>query len=167
LFRPLEEIPPAFERENGTPQTIHPYRHDWGIRLPRDQLVTTLQPQEHARPRELAFRENADDLATPNGVPCRPDRLLRLPRRNREGADRLEDRIQKADAVNLRIDNEPDRPWTRELQHDRIDPAEMIREKQKTAARKLLRAVRGDAINPTRERVADATDEAFGGRKSG
>ena len=62
---------------------------------------------------------------------------------------------------------EADRPRTRELQHDRIDPREMVRQQQEPSAWQSLRAVRRDAVNAACEGVTNASHEALSGRESG
>jgi hypothetical protein len=53
--RPFDEIATALERKDGTPELIHPDRHDRTLRSAGDEFVATLEPQQDAGTREFAL----------------------------------------------------------------------------------------------------------------
>src|SRR5678815_2495090 len=82
--RPFDEIATALERKDGTPELIHPDRHDRTLRSAGDEFVATLEPQQDAGTREFALRKDADDLAAPDEFRGFLDRVLRPFRRDRQ-----------------------------------------------------------------------------------
>ena len=71
--------------------------------------------------------------------------------------------MQKSILVIFLVDDEADRPRTGEQEDDRVDPGDVVGQKQKSAARQPLRADRGDAIDHPRERHSKETQGALGG----
>jgi hypothetical protein len=60
--------------------------------------------------------------------------------------------MQKAIPIKTFIDNVTDSPGTGELKHDGIDERDVIRQKEKTAGRKLFAADRRHPIDDFRDR---------------
>ena len=85
-----------------------------------------------------------------------------MPRRNRQGIHNPKKRVEIAQIENSLINDEPDRPWTSQLQDDGIDPREMIRQQQKTALRQPSHTMRADAIHATGQNLANEAQEATG-----
>ena len=159
--RPFEKILPAFKGKDGAPQTIEPHRHDGCIRRARDEFVAALEPQELARAREFALGENADDLAALDRFARGLHRVLRTLRGDGQRAHRAEDPVQPAQVENFLPHDETNRPRTRDLEHDRVHPSEVIREKQKAALRQAFAMECGDAVNDRREQQSGRADEGF------
>ena len=160
--REFREKLPALEREDRAPEPVHPHRHDGAFRAARDQLIAALQPQQDAAPREFALGENAHDLPALDQLRRLPHRVLRAPRRDGHRAHAAEDPVQHRDLVNILPHDEPDRPRTRELEHDRVDPRQVIRQQQKAPLRQRPHPMRRHTIDEPPDECADGSDEAFG-----
>jgi hypothetical protein len=90
------------------------------------------------------------------------DRVLRPFRRDRQCTNRTKDRIKQRPFVDVLKDDETDRTRTGELQHERIDPGEMIRQEQKATCWQALLEVRRDTIDQSRKCGAEKTEQALG-----
>ena len=161
LARPFHEIPPAFKRKDGAPKLIHPHRHHGAFRCARDQFVTALQPQQHARAREFALRENADDFTLAHECRRLFHRVFCALRGDGKRTDGPEDRIEKPLFVDVLEDDEPDRARTRELEHDGIDPGQMIRKKQEAARGQTILEMGGDAVDQPGKRGTEETKQSL------
>ena len=162
--RPFGEKPLALEGKNGPPELIEPDRHHRSIRLPGDDLVATPQPEEGTGTRQLSFRKKTNDFAIANLFGRQTHRILRPARRNWDATNGAQDRMQETVPVIFLIDNETNRPWAGDQEDERVDPRDVVGQKQKSATRQTLRSEGRDPINQPHDQQPKGTQDTFGGR---
>ena len=165
--RPFEEILPSFEAEDRAPEIVRPRRDDRAFHGARDEFVAAFQPEQHAAAGEFALGKNADDFTREDRLARRAHGVLRFARADRQRADRAKDGVEQAQIVDVVKDDEADRARARELEHDGVDPREVIRQEQKSARRQPVRVMGSDAVDAARDQCADGAKEAFGKGGSG
>jgi len=69
---------------------------------------------------------------------------------------------RQAGRRNVLPHDEPDRPRTRELEHDGVDPRQMIRQQQEAPFRQRPHPMRRHPVDEPPDERADSSDEAFG-----
>src|SRR5438309_8872736 len=133
----------------------------------RDQFVTALQTQQRARAFQLTLGKKADNFAIGDFFRGRANRRARMTRVARDAADESHKGLQDRLAIKFLVDDVADRSWARDLQNDRIDPGDVIWQKQKSALREMLNAKRSDAVNAAHQRASKEMKRAFAGRYRG
>jgi hypothetical protein len=129
--------------------------------VPRDDLVATPKPEERSAPRKFTFGKEADDFTRANAGRGFAHGILRLARADRNAADRLEERMQKAVSINCFVENETDRPPEGELEHDGVDPGNVIRQEEDAAFRHLFAPNSSDAIKNSPDCSAERAQRPF------
>jgi hypothetical protein len=143
---------------------IEPDRHHRSIRLARDDLVAAPQPEEGPGTCQLSFRKKTNDFAIANLFGRQTHRILRPARRNRDATNGAQNRMQETVPVIFLIDNETNRPWAGDQEDKRVDPRDVVGQKQKSATRQTLRPDGRDPINQPHEQQPKGTQDPFGGR---
>ena len=147
LFWPFRKITAALKEKIDPHKAIKPHRDDRRIRFARNQFVTTTQSQQSSGAAKLAFWKKTDYFARANLFGGRAHCVFRATRRDWNATRDSQDRMQNSIPIIFLIDDETDPSRTSELEHDCVDKRNMIRQKQKTAGREVLRAERLHAIN--------------------
>src|SRR5205823_9279129 len=104
MFWPFPEKFSAAKRKDRTPELIEKNRHHRRLGVTRDHFESALQPRQRSGARELAFRENANDLASFNSLGCSANRFARLTPVDRDGARHSQHRLQHRFAIKFLID---------------------------------------------------------------
>src|SRR5207302_2269156 len=161
--RQFGEETSALEREDRSPEPIEPNWNDSGVGVLRDQFVTAPQTQESSRAGELPFRKKANDLAGGDlfgrGANCR----TRMPDVNRNAADGAHEWAEHRFVIKFLIDDVTNRPRACQLENKRVDPSDVIGQKQKTALGQIFETERADAIKKFDERPAKKMERALTG----
>src|SRR5438132_6861765 len=125
MFWPLPEKFPAAERKNRTPELIEKDRHHRCFRMTCDHFESALQTRQRAGTRELAFRENANDLTDFNLIGCSANCLARFTPINRDGAHHSQHGLECRFVIKFLVDDKANRPRTGWLENDRINPGDV------------------------------------------
>ena len=95
--------------------------------MPRDDFKSSLQPLQRPGTRQLSLWENTDDLTSLNLRGSAADRFTRTRSIDRDRPHHAQNRVQNSISVKFLIDNETDWPRATELEHDRVNPCDVIR----------------------------------------
>src|SRR2546422_8834843 len=90
-----------------------------------------------------------------------------MTRVDRDATDEPHKGLQDRLMIKFLVDDITNRSWARDLQNDRIDPGDVIWQKQKSALREMLNAKRSDAVNAAHQRASKEMKRAFAGRYRG
>src|SRR6266849_8719861 len=82
---------------------------------------------------------------------------------DRNAADRSQKRFQCRLVIKFLVDDVTNRSWTAELEDERVDPADVIGQKEKAAFGQMLEAERADAVKEFDERPAKKMECALTG----
>ena len=94
--------------------------------MPRDDFESSLQPLQCSRARQLPLRENTNDLTTLNLCGGAADRFAGTPAIDRDHPRDAQNRVQNSISIKFFVDNEADRPRATKLEHDGVDPCDMV-----------------------------------------
>src|SRR5437868_2536810 len=134
-FRQFRKESPALEGKDRTPELIKPDRYDRCLGLSGDDLVTAPQSQQRPGARQFAFWEHADDFAGADPRRGLSHPILRFASGDWNAAHRAEDRIQDRVSINTFVDDETNGARTSQRENDRVDPGNVIRQKEESALR--------------------------------
>ena len=133
LLRPFRKKPSSFKGKNGSPERIHVDRN---YRCPGpagDQFETFPHFIHKARPRDLALRENADQVALFYGLGHRHDGIFGALFRNRNHAKQMHEPGQQGVVEESIIYREDDFAVAGRGQDQRIDITHVIRNQESPA----------------------------------
>ena len=161
-LRPFPKEAAAAIREDAVPNLIEPHGDDGALCLPRDDFVAALNAEQRAAFREFSLGENADDLAGLDVLDGGADGVLGARVRDRDRADKGEERTEDAVVVVRLPDDEADGARARELEEDGVNPREVVRQHEEAAFGQPVEPLRGDLVRDLRDRGEDFADEPFG-----
>src|SRR5712691_7974295 len=101
----------------------------------RDQFVAAPQTQQCSGARELALRKKTNDLAVRDFFGGSPNRGARTTGINWNTTDDAQEGSQDRFVIEFLVDDVTNGTRTGQLQHNRVDPADVIRQKEKSAGR--------------------------------
>jgi hypothetical protein len=86
---------------------------------------------------------------------------------NGNAPERPQKRMQNTFAIKFLVDDVPDRTRAGELQHDCIDPRNVIGQEKKSALRQVLPAERSNAVKTMHQRAREKMQRPLSGRHGG
>ena len=162
-LRQLGEETVAREGEDAAPETIHVHGDDGGLRAAGNHFHTAANGSEAAAAGQLAFGENADDVAVFDGACSFDDGFARVAGRNGQGVEDFQSPAQQAHGHELLCHNEAHRSGAHHGEEERIGVGHMVHHQQGAATHGQAVQIDGArAVDQLQAPDANHADELLG-----
>src|SRR4029077_17139102 len=130
--------------------------------MPRNDFITALQTQQRSPAFQLALREHTHNFAFGDFFRSGANCSMRLALADGDATNRAENRMQHSLVIIFLVDDVADRTRACELQHECVNPSDVIRHEKKSASRQVLQTARSDAIKAANQWPAKEIARALG-----
>ena len=140
---------------------IEPNRNDLRVGVPRDQFITALQTQQRSRAFQLALGKKTDDLALGNFLRCSANGGTRIASIDWNTTQRPQNRVQNRFVIMFLVDDVSNRARASELQNERVNPGDVVRQKEESALWKIFQSKRSDPVKATHQQPTKEIEGAL------